>query len=300
MSHQATIKRYTLIIEKVNGPFNPTFQEIQDYLFELGFEVSKRTIERDFEAIRNEFGVEITYNRVKRGYYIDEEKSVDITSFLRFLEIVNTAQLLVESLNESKETLDYISFDQGGGLKGVEQLKPILLAIKEHKKISFKHYNFHTEKQRKYTISPYLLKEFQNRWYIIGWVSGINELRTFGLDRISALEIKKDIFKPKPKLNPKERFNNTIGVVYNNQKTEKIILSFTPHQANYVKTLPLHSSQKIIIDNDTECRVSLDVVPNYELTQLIMKHNKEVKVVEPKWLEDQIKERLKKALEQYL
>lgn len=299
MSRQGTIHRYTLIIEKINRNQFPSFQEIQEYLYDCGFEVSKRTIERDIEAIRNEFGLEITFNRSKAGYFIDQENSINIESFLRFLEIVNTAELLTESLQESKETLNYISFDKGGGLKGIELLRPLLQATKEHRKISFKHFNFHTEKSRKYAMSPYLLKEYQNRWYVVGVVSGINEMRTFGVDRIEELEIKDELFKADPKLNPQERFNDAIGVVYSTSEKQRVILSFVPSQGHYVKSLPLHSSQKVLIDNDEEYRIEMKVVPNYELIQLILMNNDKVKVMKPEWLAQEIKELLEETLKKY-
>ena len=75
MSRQGTIRRYTLIIEKINTGQFPSFTQIQDYLDDFGFSISKRTIERDFEAIRNEFGLEITYNRFKEGYFINGAKT---------------------------------------------------------------------------------------------------------------------------------------------------------------------------------------------------------------------------------
>jgi len=300
MSRQGTIHRYTLIIEKINRNQFPSFQEIQEFLFDSGFEVSKRTIERDFEAIRNEFGLEITFNRSKSGYYIDHENSVNIESFLRFLEIVNTAELLTESLQDSKETLNYISFDKGGGLKGIELLRPLLQATKEHRIISFKHFNFQTEKSRNYTLAPYLLKEYQNRWYVVGIVSGINEMRTFGVDRIEELETKDEYFKADPKLNPQERFNDAIGVVYSTSDKQSVILSFIPSQGYYVKSLPLHASQKVLIDNDVECRIEINVVPNYELIQLILMNNDKVKVIEPAWLVQEVKELLEETLNKYM
>jgi len=63
--------------------------------------------------------------------------------------------------------------------------------------------------------------------------------------------------------------------------------------------LPLHTSQKVLIDNDTELRISITVIPNYELNQLILKHGDTVKVIEPEWLVDEIKENLKITLEKY-
>lgn len=299
MSRQGTIRRYTLIIEKISRNQYPSFSEIQDYLDDFGFSISKRTLERDIAAIRNEFGLEITYNRFNDGYFIDVENSINIESFLRFLEIVNTAELLTESLSDSKETLDYISFDKGGGLKGIEYLKPLLQAIKEHRKIKFKHFSYQTEKSRKYSMQPYLLKEYQNRWYIVGVVSGINEVRTFGLDRITDLEVRDELFKPNPKINPQQNFADAIGVVYSVDVKQVVVLSFTPSQGYYVKGLPMHKSQEIIKDDDIECRIQLYVVPNYELLQQILMQHDQVKVLEPQWLADEIKAHLKRALDQY-
>jgi len=299
MSKHGTIRRYTLIIEKINRNQFPSFIEIKDYLFEHGFEMSDRTIQRDIEQIRFEFGIEIQYSRDKNGYFIDYENSLNIESFFRFLEIVNTAELLTQSLNESKDALKHISFDTGGGLKGIEKLKPLLQAIKDNRKISFNHFNFHTNKTRKYSLKPCLLKEYQNRWYVVGLIGDLREFRTFGIDRIEDLEVKAETFKVDNKLNPIEMFENTIGVVYSINKKENIILSFTPTQGKYIKTLPLHSSQEILIDNETELRISLNIIPNYELIQKILMHGNTVKVIEPEWLVNEIRENLEETLGKY-
>ncbi|MBI9037321.1 MAG: WYL domain-containing protein [Bacteroidales bacterium] len=299
MSKHGTIRRYTLEIEKIRRGQLPSFDEIKDYLFDHGFEVGNRTIQRDIEQIRFEFGVEIKYNRDKNGYFIDYENSINIESFFRFLEIVNTAELLTESLNESKDALKHISFDTGGGLKGIENLKPLLKAIRDNRKISFTHFNFHTNKTRKYSLKPYLLKEYQNRWYVVGLIGNLKEFRTFGIDRIEDLDVKTETFKIDNKLNPIEMFEKTIGLVYSQNIPQTIVLSFTPTQGKYVKTLPLHSSQRILIDDEQECRISLEVVPNYELTQLILKHGDTLKVIEPEWLKDEIREILERTLGNY-
>ncbi|MCD4679675.1 MAG: WYL domain-containing protein [Bacteroidales bacterium] len=299
MSKHGTIRRYTLIIEKIGRKQFPSFQIIKDYLFDNGFEDSIRTIQRDIEHIRFEFGIEIQYDRSRNGYYIDEEKSINIESFLRFLEIVNTAELLTESLKESKDALNFISFESTGDLRGIENLKPLLFAIKNHRKISFLHENFVSEKKRKYSVKPYLLKEYQNRWYLVGLIGGIKEFRTFGIDRMFDLQIKEDTFNPDSKVNPLELFVNTIGLVYSSSKVEEVVLSFTPLQGKYVKYLPLHRSQEIIEENENEFRIKLTITPNYEFKQRILMLGDTVKVIEPKWLVDDIKEALQKALKKY-
>ena len=299
MSKHGTIRRYTLIIEKIKRGQFPSFREIREYLHEHGFEVGDRTLQRDIEQIRYEFGLEITYIRNRNGYCIDYDISVNVESFFRFLEIVNTAELLTESLAESKDSLHHISFDTGGGLKGIENLKPLLRAIKDKHEITFTHHNFHTEKSRRYRLMPYLLKEYQNRWYIVGVVAGMNQLRTFGIERIENLHVESITFTPDDNLNPAERFSETIGLVYSEHPVELVILSFSPIQGKYIKTLPLHSSQTVLIDNDAECRISLRVAPNFELMQQILKHGDAIKVLEPQWLVDEIKGSLRMALGKY-
>lgn len=299
MSRQGTIRRYTLIIEKINFGQFPSFSTIQEYLEEFGFSISKRTIERDFEAIRNEFGLEITYDRFKEGYFIDEEKSINIESFIRFLEIVNTAEMLTQSLSESRDTLDHISFDHSGGLKGVEHLPMILKAIKEHRRIRIQHHTFYSEKSRKFKLEPYLLKEYQNRWYIVAIVCGMNEQRTFAIDRLEAIEVLPETFKATRTEEVNDIFRNVIGLVYTGNDVEDVELSFTAFQGKYIRTLPFHSSQKILVDTEDEFRISLRIIPNFEFNQKILMHGNSVKVLKPKWLADEIKSILISAAENY-
>ncbi len=299
MSNHATIRRFTLEIEKINRGQFPSFKKIKEYLNDHGFKLSDRTLERDFEQIRDEFGIEITFSREKAGYYIDEENSINTASFFRFLEIVNTAGLLTDSLIESKDTLKYISFNDGGRLKGIENLKPLLDAIKNHRKISFQHINFYTGKSRNYTFKPYLLKEYQNRWYVVGVLGNMNEPKAFGIDRIENLVVLTETFIPDKNVNPIERFENIIGVVYSENQPEEVILSFTPVQGKYIKTLPMHKSQQILIDDESEFRISLKIIPNYEFTQQILMHGDTVKVIEPAWLVEEIMKNLSRTLKKY-
>ncbi len=207
MSTLGTIRRYALIIEKIGRDQYPSFEALKDNLLDHGFEVSDRTIQRDIEEIRFDFGIEITYDRHRNGYYIDKELSVNMDSFLRFLEIAHTAELLTDSLRESKESLNYIAFESQGTIRGNELLKPLLRAIRNRRKISFIHENFSTGKKTKYSVRPYLLKEYINRWYLVGTLIGSDEFRTFGIDRILDLQIRKETFRKQPKADSMSLFN---------------------------------------------------------------------------------------------
>ena len=188
MSAQGTIKRYILIIERIASIGFPSFQVIKGHLSDHGFEISERTLQRNIEQIRYEFGIEIKYDRIQNGYYVDKEESINYDVFMKFLKIVTTAHLLTESLKDGKNTMNYISFEGDGDLKGIDNLKPLLFAIKNHRKILFTHENFETGKRKNYQMKPYMLREYQSRWYIVGLVDGA-EFRTFGIDRIESIEV---------------------------------------------------------------------------------------------------------------
>lgn len=300
MSRQATIKRYSLILEKINSNQMPSFDELKTFLDDLGFEISKRTLQRDIEQIRNEFGVEIVYNKQSNGYAIDKENSIHIDTFLNFLDIVTTAGVLSDSLNDAKDALHYISFDITSSLKGIEYLSILLKATSSKRLVSFKYIKFYDDETKKHEIQPYLLKSYQNRWYLIGKNLDSEEFRTFGLDRMTNVKMGTQKFIWNKKDNPQELFNNIIGLNYSTDyDVEEVVLSFTPFQGKYVKTLPMHHSQQIIIDNNKELRIRLLVIPNFELTQKILMQADNVKVISPEWYRKEISGIIKNMLKKH-
>jgi hypothetical protein len=110
--------------------------------------------------------------------------------------------------------------------------------------------------------------------------------------------ILKDSFKVKTK-NVKSVFDDIIGLVFSISDLQTVVLSYTPMQGKYIKTQPLHSSQKILIDDEKELRIQLTVRPNYELTEQILKQGERVVVIEPESLRQEIKQRLQEALSKY-
>lgn len=299
MSTQGTIKRYILIIERIHDTKFPSLANLREFLREQGFEISERTLQRNIEAIRIEFNIDIKYDYNFKGYYIDKDSTDSLESFLKFLEIAGTAELISDSIKEDRKTLEYLSFDTAAYLKGVEYLKILLKAIKDSKMVSFNKENYKSEKSSVYTIQPYLLKEYQNRWYVIGFVPELNELRTFGLDRIDNVTVLKEKFKKDKSIKPLTIFENVIGLNAEDGKVEEVHLSLTPLQGKYLKSLPLHKSQQVIKENDKETIISLKVVVNYELVQRILMLGHQCTVLQPKSLVEEVKMSLKESLGKY-
>ncbi|MDA3780141.1 MAG: WYL domain-containing protein [Bacteroidales bacterium] len=300
MSLQTKIKRFLLILEKTRKTsFYPTAKEIIDFIEEQGLKYSARTFERDKEQLRVEFDIEIKYVESYKGYHFFEENSIKVSEFIQILTTAVTAETFLNSLSDYKTLSKYIHISSTNAkLQGIHYLRDLLEATRSHRTIEFDHFNFWTKKITHYIVNPYLLKEYQNRWYVVGTINDSDTVRTFGIDRIQELKIYAKSFKVNKSLNIKDRFDEIIGVSYDANKIETIQLEFTEFQAKYIESQPIHHTQQLQ-RHDDKIVATISVIPNHELMQRILMYGANVKVIEPLWLREKIKDELKKAIEAY-
>lgn len=300
MSQQGVVKRYSLILEKIKQSHYPNLQTLIDFLARNDLDISERTIQRDLEQLRQAFELNILYCRINRGYYIPEKDRLELGSFLKFLEIVDTTEVISESLAESRDTLTFISFDAVENSRGAKFLKPVLKALRERNILKMEYMPYSQGEKKTVEILPYLLKHYMGRWYLVAcYKGGKSKLYLFGLDRILSLSIVAKKFKPDPQIDAKERFKQIIGISDTGEPQKRVVLSFKPEKAPYVKSLPLHSSQRILFETDKECRIEISVKINNELISKILSFGPQIKVIEPALLATQIKTLLAESLNQY-
>jgi predicted DNA-binding transcriptional regulator YafY len=260
--------------------------------------ISERTFYRLKATLRDDYGIIIKHSRANEGYYLDEERSMNIESFLSHMEILATAEQLSANSIENNNTLSFVEFENKAAIETIPNFKNVLNAIQQQLPITFSHNSFYHLKESIYTVKPYFLKQYQNRWYVIGETE--KGYRTFGIDRIENISIGTTIFRAKTE-EAKDKFSNVIGLNYVDHPLEKIQLSFHKSQKPYLQSLPLHPSQKEINpDNETSFDIELRIHPNFEFRQQVLKYGSLVKVVKPKWLAEEIKQELKKGFEAYL
>jgi len=301
MATHIITRRIQNIIQFVYDSKYPSKQAILDYLEDKDLFLTSRTLERDFERIRTDLGLEITYSKKQMGYFIDEENSVKVDSFFRLLEIVSIADIFSESLKDSKKILDFVSFDDSKSFKGIENIKTILLAISQKRKLHFKHHNFERNTLRKYELTPFLLKEFENRWYVIGVPTGVNKIWSFGIDRLSDIEKGNKANLKKSEFNKQlKTYEEIVGLNPEDKKVEKIRLYINTLHVNYMRSLPLHHSQVIHPKDEKGFHfVDFELVPNYEFKTLILKMGDYARVISPPKLKADIVYMLKATLKNY-
>ena len=298
MSQFKSIERLSHILNFVNDHSFPSREQIMSYLEAKELFPTERTFQRDLKTLREMCFIELNYHRIHKGYFIEVESRPDFENWMHVFELFHTARIINDTIIRSSGNIDFIDFDRATMHMNPDMLGGLLKAVLDRHLVSFKHYSYWREEERTMVIEPHLLKQYQNRWYVYGCLQD-GQFRSFGIDRISELEILNQSFKPRLK-HPKEVFDKVIGLVYENEKVEEVILSFDPFQGNYIKSLPMHTSQKILSDDEKELRISIHVIPNYELEEQILKHGERVKVCKPEWLSLAIRDRLKEAFEQYL
>ncbi|MDR2814929.1 MAG: WYL domain-containing protein [Prevotellaceae bacterium] len=300
MNTYPLIKRFSIIVEKVNNKYPPTLRELREHLHRQGFEISERTLQRDIERLRTDFGLDIFYDLSSNTYRINPDNSACFDSLLRIIRLFHTSDVLWRSLKEKEKTLSMVSFEKKvENTAGTQHLEPLFSAICSCNLISFSHENFEKETNLRHTIKPFMLKEYDGRWYVVGAPAGGSSLRIFGLDRISDLAVEAGTFKPEERSAVAHLFDHSIGLVYDAAQPETVTIAVSRGQAKYFRKTPLHHSQQLVADEGEEVIFSYFLTPNRELQRLILGYGVQVKALSPKWFAQQVADELKKALDKY-
>lgn len=290
--------RYKFIIEKLQRSKNINYTDIYYYLkdkFEiLGYEFSYsiRTFQRDKIDIYDLFGISIINDRSDKTYYIDEnEISEPAKKLLDAFTISNALQLHDDYSN-------IISFEeQNIGKQGV--FYELSDAIKSKKRIKLYYQKYYPDRLNEYILEPLALKEFKQRWYLLGAAEEGENIRTFGLDRILKVKIQKAKFENN-NFNLNEFFKDYYGIMTNsNYEFAEVVLQFDSFQGKYIKSLPLHHSQEIITDNEEELVIKIRLHITFDFKQKLLSFGSLVKIISPKSLKVEIKNELIGALKNY-
>jgi predicted DNA-binding transcriptional regulator YafY len=206
---------------------------------------------------------------------------------------------MYHSLNVAQD-LENIVYTEKERPAGMEHLYGLIHAIKNRLRIRFVYTKFWEDAPRRRSGKPYALKEFRRRWYVLLHDDDDKRIKVFGLDRISELEITGERFLAVDSVDVEALFAPCFGVtIPDDADPQEVTLAFTAFQGKYVKSLPLHHSQKIVSEAKNELRISLNVYLTYELEMQILSYGEDVRVIRPKALINRIRQRLDDTLRRY-
>lgn len=289
MANQKYYLRYSRIIYRIKKGDFPNLETILQFLSENDFEINKRTFKRDLDAILELFDIEILYDRKKRGYYVkQQEEDFSSTKLQESLDLFCTIKVVEKGKN-------IISFENRKS-KGIDKMPHIADAINNRRILGFKYVKYQNLKISNREVEPYSLKESQGRWYLVAKDKKDNKIKTFGLDRMSHLFSTNSTYVLPRDFSVEKMFYHSFGVI-NTNTPENISLEIRGANAHFIKSYPLHHSQKVIKEYGDIITFSLIISITEDFIMELMKYGASINVLSPQSLKKRLLFEYKKAIE---
>ncbi|MBX2870938.1 MAG: WYL domain-containing protein [Saprospiraceae bacterium] len=288
--------------------------------------VSKRTVQLDIQMMRSDkLGYNAPIEVYDRKYYRYEEEDFSITDipltgidmdvltesvemlkqfkdFSLFNELNGVIQKLEDKVyREKNQQSPIIHIDKNEYLKGLEHLDTLYQAILKQVVLSIRYQSFSAREPQDFFFHACILKEFNNRWFVVGKRDEETRIMTLALDRIISITPAFAETYRKEAFDADAFYRNTFGVtVLSDKQLKKVVLWVDPHNAPYVLTKPFHHSQKLLERyQDHSIRIELYLHLNLELERLILGFGDAIEVLEPPRLRKRVQSRLRRAYENY-
>lgn len=321
--------RYRIIDRCLTNPnrrFPDTAYLLERINEQLPSPVSESMLNKDLRDMKDHYDAPIKFDRSRKGYYYTQEgfsirefpltheeiEALDYSTALlqqlkgtrMFDQFENAINKVIEGYRISKvigkpET-QILQVEEPVRTGGTEWLETILKAIVEKTVIQL-HYQPYGRPAGQYHFSPYLLKQYRNRWYLVGYAHQKNNVLVFALDRITGINATKEKFHSDPSFSPEEFFKYSFGITQlHHAKPERVVLSFNAAEAPYIISQPLHHSQRTLTEENADPYViELNVYLTAELKMAILSFGKDVQVMEPESLRNELAECVREMLENY-
>ena len=268
-----TIARGPISREVINEKWahSPVNDYKQDYIPESTFHRWKNTIELLFD-------IQIKCNS-NNEYYIEEAADLRGANMrTRMLNLISINSLL----KDCKELNRQILFEPVPA--GEQFLAPIIEALRDKHAIQITYQGFDKTHPSTFVVEPYCLKMFKQRWYLLAYSPVKDKTLVYALDRMHEVEITKQKYELPNDFDAEFYFRNTYGVSFAEEQPEEVKISISAGQANYLRTLPLHPSQKEEERNEEYSVFSYYVVPTFEFCQELYQYGSDVEVLAPEKL----------------
>lgn len=291
--------------------------------------VSKRTVQLDIQKMRSsELGYEAPIEVYDNKYYRYSDPDFSITNtpvseadlkqmreavgvlkqlsgfsgFSGMEDIVGRLEDHISSVRHERKPA--IWFESNDRLKGLNFITPIYEAIIAKQPLILTYKSFKSHRPNTYAFSPYILKEYRNRWFVFGRGQRDKYVVNLALDRIVSLTASVgESFIEDPSFDPETYFKNMIGVtkIPGIMDRETVVRFWADSkQVPYIETKPLHSSQMVVERNEDGSAIfQINVCLNYELEKSLMEFGEGIKVLAPKSLVSSISKRYCKAKSLY-
>lgn len=238
----------------------------------------RATFNRWREAIYDQFSIMIECQKTGGYlYYIANPQDIDEYKLKKWmLDSYAVGNIIGENLSlKDRILVEEIP-------SGRDHLTTILEAMKDNRVMNITYRPFKKSHGYTFPIEPYCVRLFENRWYVLAHNIRYDDIRLYGLDRIENIEVTSEIFKLPKDFNANEYFSTTFGVVIGyDVKPERIVIRANEDHKYYLKSLPLHHSQRLIEDYGEYADFELYLSPTYDFIMKLLHVGSMVEIVSP-------------------
>ena len=281
--------RYVWLIDTINRHGYISREQISRLwesspLNETGEELYERTFHNHREAILDTFGIEIKCDRGK-GYYIANSEDLEGDGIRQWLlESLSMSNLL----NEASDMRDRILFER---IPSSQKWLPIIVnTMRDGKAVELTYQSFSKSQPSTFTVHPYCLKLFKQRWYMLGRSEDFKSPFVYALDeRTKDIHPLKKSLKVPARFNAEEYFSNYFGIITDDQKPLTIKIKVEASQVRYFESLPLHESQRLTESCPEYSIFEYRLVPTYDFKQELLSQGPYVEVLSPEDFRDEMK-----------
>ena len=244
-----------------------------------------RTFHKWRTAIEEMFGLVIeNENCGGYRYYIQNADDFEKGSMRSWLfNTLTVSNLMMDSI----EIKDKILFEEIPD--GEQYLPTILKALKTNKKLYMTYQSYGRDKANSFEVEPYCIKAFKQRWYLVARSPYYDKIMIYSLDRVRWLGLTEKKFKYPKNFVPNKFFDDSFGIIVDRSVgVETIMIRVSANQANYLRSLTLHQSQKEIERTDEFSIFTVKLRPTYDFRQEILSQGSDIEVLSPKWFRDEV------------
>ena len=299
MKRSKILRQYIWLIDIISRSGGITLQELNERWIKTelseGVAMTRLTFNRYRTAIEEIFGINIECRRKGYQYFIENDDILKSNSLIHWMiDSLSVGNMLMDSLSmKDRILLENIP-------SGKMHLQPIINAMKQGKKIRIEYQRFGKQEVRRITVEPYAIKVFKQRWYLLANDNKWEMPAVYALDRIVSLEETNEDFVFPTDFDAETFFKDCYGVLCGtNDKAQKIVLRAYPPYVNYLRTLPLHASQKELNSNSEYADFELYLRPTFDFRQELLCQGDEVEVLEPKAFREEMKQMAQKIVNRY-
>ena len=281
-----TLRQYKkLSLEELNTLW------VKDQVIE-GKPLIRQTFAKHKDAILNMFGIIIECDLEDNyRYYIANPDALENDS----LECWMLSTLTVNAvLSESSSLRDRILLEDVPA--GEEFLQTIIQGLKTKRRLHIVYQKFGCESGEK-TVAPLALKLFHQRWYMLSHTG--NHFATYSLDRMLEMELTEETFETPEDFSPEAYFSEYFGVTTDGTPLAHVVIRAYGMTPNYIRTLPLHASQKEIQRTDAYTDFSYDIRPTYDFINELCSYHKGIEVLEPEDFREKMRGYFEETLSRY-